>query len=96
MCHCAGEGMFGEKQNYFKNGRIDQAALVSFIKDIKKNTSLSDEDAATLAASKVTYCSIHRIIENLWLVKLKASTHSSHDWFHMRGHQREGSHQGSY
>ena len=29
--------MFGEKQNYFKNGRIDQAALVSFIKDIKKN-----------------------------------------------------------
>jgi solute carrier family 8 (sodium/calcium exchanger) len=49
----SGEGMFGEKQNYFKNGRIDQAALVSFIKDIKKNTSLSDEDAATLAASKV-------------------------------------------
>ena len=45
--------MFGEKQNYFKNGRIDQAALVAFIKDIKKNTSLSDEDAATLAASKV-------------------------------------------
>jgi len=49
----SGEGMFGEKQNYFKNGRIDQAALVAFIKDIKKNTSLSDEDAATLAASKV-------------------------------------------
>merc|ERR1719193_537847 len=47
------EGMFGEKQNYFKNGRIDQAALVSFIKDIKKNTSLSDEDAAIIAASKV-------------------------------------------
>ena len=45
--------MFGEKQNYFKNGRIDQAALVSFIKDIKKNTSLSDEDAAIIAASKV-------------------------------------------
>ena len=65
MCHCAGEGMFGEKQNYFKNGRIDQAALVSFIKDIKKNTSLSDEDAATLAASKVTYYSMNRIIENL-------------------------------
>jgi len=49
----SGEGMFGEKQNYFKNGRIDQAALVSFIKDIKKNTSLSDEDAAIIAASKV-------------------------------------------
>ena len=53
MCQFAGEGMFGEKQNYFKNGRIDQAALVSFIKDIKKNTSLSDEDAAIIAASKV-------------------------------------------
>ena len=53
MYQCAGEGMFGEKQNYFKNGRIDQAALVSFIKDIKKNTKLSDEDAAVIAASKV-------------------------------------------
>ena len=47
--------MFGEKQNYFKNGRIDQAALVSFIKDIKKNTKLSDEDAAVIAASKVDH-----------------------------------------
>ena len=65
--------MFGDKQNYFKNGRIDQAALVSFIKDIKKNTSLSDEDAATLAASKVN---------------LSSSTHiKSHDWFHTRSHQ---------
>ena len=43
---------FGE-QNYFKNGKIDQASLVTFIKDIKKNTNLSDEDAAIIAASKV-------------------------------------------
>ena len=41
-------------QEYFKNGRIDKAALVAFIKDIKKNTNLSDEDAAVIAASKVT------------------------------------------
>jgi hypothetical protein len=41
------------EQNYFKNGKIDQAALVNFIKEIKKNTSLSDEDAAIIAASKV-------------------------------------------
>ena len=53
MSQCSGEGMFGEKQNYFKNGRVDQAALVNFIKDIKKNTSLSNEDAAIIAASKV-------------------------------------------
>ena len=45
--------MFGKDQNYFKNGRVDKAALVSFIKDIKKNTNLSDEDAAIIAASKV-------------------------------------------
>ena len=45
--------MFGKDQNYFKNGRVDKAALVSFIKDIKRNTNLSDEDAAIIAASKV-------------------------------------------
>ena len=57
--------MFGEKQNYFKNGRIDQAALVAFIKDIKKNTSLSDEDAATLAASKVrSFCQRYKYSAN--------------------------------
>ena len=56
--------MFGEKQNYFKNGRIDQAALVAFIKDIKKNTSLSDEDAATLAASKVrSFCQTQNTLQ---------------------------------
>ena len=69
MFRCAGEGMFGEKQNYFKNGRIDQAALVAFIKDIKKNTSLSDEDAATLAASKVKIF-IFSHYANIFLSKL--------------------------
>ena len=40
----------------FRGGRIDRNALVGFIRDIKKNTKLSDEDAAVIAASKV--CSI--------------------------------------
>ncbi len=37
---------------YFADGRLDKDALVTFIKDVKKNTKLSDEDAAILAASK--------------------------------------------
>ena len=37
---------------YFKNGELDKDGLVHFIKHVKKNTKLSDEDAAVLAASK--------------------------------------------
>ena len=37
---------------YFHNGQLDKSGLVNFIKDVKKNTKLSDEDAAVLAASK--------------------------------------------
>lgn len=40
-------------RDYFKNGQLDKEGLVKFIKDIKKNTKLSDEDAAVLAASKI-------------------------------------------
>ena len=47
------EGMLGDTE-YFKGGRVDRDALVGFIKDIKKNTKLSDEDAAVIAASKVS------------------------------------------
>jgi hypothetical protein len=39
-------------KDYFRNGQLDKEGLVNFIKDIKKNTKLSDEDAAILAASK--------------------------------------------
>ena len=39
-------------KDYFRNGQLDKQGLVNFIKDIKKNTKLSDEDAAVLAASK--------------------------------------------
>jgi len=42
-----------EKADYFKDGRVNKNALVTFIRDIKKNTKLSDEDAAVIAASKV-------------------------------------------
>ena len=45
--------MLGDTE-YFKGGRVDRDALVGFIKDIKKNTKLSDEDAAVIAASKVS------------------------------------------
>eukprot|EP00092_Neocalanus_flemingeri_P081218 GFUD01101392.1.p1 GENE.GFUD01101392.1~~GFUD01101392.1.p1 ORF type:complete len:850 (+),score=201.01 GFUD01101392.1:535-3084(+) len=46
------EGMLGNKE-YFRGGKLDRDALVGFIKEIKKNTKLSDEDAAVIAASKV-------------------------------------------
>lgn len=42
-----------EKPDYFQDGKVNKNALVSFIRDIKKNTKLSDEDAAVIAASKV-------------------------------------------
>ena len=41
-------------QKFFKHGHVDKEALTSFIKNIKKNTNLSDEDAAVMAASKVS------------------------------------------
>ena len=47
----AAEEMLRTK-DYFKNGQLDKEGLVKFIKDVKKNTKLSDEDAAILAASK--------------------------------------------
>ena len=39
-------------RDYFRNGQLDKQGLVNFIKAIKKNTKLSDEDAAVLAASR--------------------------------------------
>jgi len=47
------EGMLSNSEDYFKEGKVDKGRLVSFIRDIKKNTKLSDEDAAVIAASKV-------------------------------------------
>eukprot|EP00095_Tigriopus_kingsejongensis_P006608 snap_masked-scaffold634_size121673-processed-gene-0.13 protein:Tk06608 transcript:snap_masked-scaffold634_size121673-processed-gene-0.13-mRNA-1 annotation:"sodium calcium exchanger 2-like" len=47
------EEMLKDK-TYFRNGQLDRDGLVSFIKDVKKNTKLSDEDAAIIAASKYT------------------------------------------
>ena len=42
-------------KDYFKNGKLDNEGLVNFIRDVKRNTKLSDEDAAVLAASKYVY-----------------------------------------
>jgi solute carrier family 8 (sodium/calcium exchanger) len=41
-----------QTKDYFRNGQLDKEGLVNFIKDVKKNTKRSDEDAAVLAASK--------------------------------------------
>ena len=49
------EGMLGNKGR-----KLDRDGLVELIKDIKKNTKLSDEDAAVIAASKVTSLHLHR------------------------------------
>ena len=49
-------------QDYFKEGKVNKQALVSFIRDIKKNTKLSDEDAAAIAASKVNIIYFSQII----------------------------------
>ena len=46
----------------FKGGRVDRDALKLFIKDIKKNTKLSDEDAAVIAASKVNHINSANIL----------------------------------
>ena len=46
--------MLPSEESFFKNGRVNKEALVDFIKTIKKNTNLSDEDAAIMAASKVS------------------------------------------
>merc|ERR1712130_718182 len=47
------QGMLPSEESFFKNGKVNKDALVDFIKVIKKNTNLSDEDAAIMAASKV-------------------------------------------
>ena len=50
--------MLGNKDLFQGSGRVNKDALAGFIKDIKKNTKLSDEDAAVIAASKVTFLTI--------------------------------------
>ena len=45
--------MLGNKDFFQGGGGVNRDVLAGFIKDIKKNTKLSDEDAATIAASKV-------------------------------------------
>ena len=51
--------MLPTEDSFFKNGKVNKEALVDFIKTIKKNTNLSDEDAAIMAASKVRQFFLH-------------------------------------
>ena len=55
LCSRSGQGMLPTEESFFKNGKVNKEALVDFIKTIKKNTNLSDEDAAIMAASKVRH-----------------------------------------
>lgn len=41
------------ERNFFKEGKLDTATLVKFVREVKKYPGLSDEDAAVLAASKL-------------------------------------------
>ncbi|XP_076336894.1 sodium/calcium exchanger 2-like [Tachypleus tridentatus] len=41
-------------QGYFPGGRLDRDSLNNFMKEIKKHPDLSDEDAACLAAARLT------------------------------------------
>uniref|UniRef100_A0A8D8M8W6 Sodium/calcium exchanger 3 n=1 Tax=Cacopsylla melanoneura TaxID=428564 RepID=A0A8D8M8W6_9HEMI len=47
----------------FKDGKLDRANLVRFVKEVKKHPGLTDEDAALLAASKLVNATSH---DALW------------------------------
>ena len=69
--------MLPSEESFFKNGRVNKEALVDFIKTIKKNTNLSDEDAAIMAASKVSkkwtkcFITIHLLLASMLLEVVK-------------------------
>ncbi|CAL4104637.1 unnamed protein product, partial [Meganyctiphanes norvegica] len=48
-----------KERQYFRDGKLDRDGLVQFIKEVKKYPGLSDEDAATLAASKLVESQSH-------------------------------------
>ena len=48
--------MLPTEDSYFKNGKVNKEALVDFI---KKNTNLSDKDAAIMVASRVCHFFLH-------------------------------------
>lgn len=43
------------ERNFFKEGKLDKANLVNFVREVKKFPGLSDEEAATLAAAKLVF-----------------------------------------
>lgn len=40
------------ERNFFKEGKLDKANLVEFVREVKKFPGVSDEEAAVLAAAK--------------------------------------------
>ena len=46
-------------KNYFPNGQFNDELLANYIRDIKKNTKLSNEEAAVFAASKIIEAKAH-------------------------------------
>ena len=58
-----------DHREYFKGGKVDRDALAGFIKDIKKKTKLSDEDAAVIAASKVFIFASTAWLTGVWLFR---------------------------
>ncbi|XP_076067558.1 sodium/calcium exchanger Calx-like isoform X2 [Oratosquilla oratoria] len=44
---------FGGKQEYFRDGQLDQVGLMTIFKEVRKHPGLTDEDAAVLAAIKL-------------------------------------------
>lgn len=46
----------------FKDGKLDRANLVRFVKEVKKHPGLTDEDAALLAASKLINATNHNAL----------------------------------
>ena len=64
--------MLPTEESFFKNGKVNKEALVDFIKTIKKNTNLSDEDAAIMAASKVRH---FLLILKIYKLKYDNSVH---------------------
>ncbi|XP_054286263.1 sodium/calcium exchanger 2-like isoform X1 [Macrosteles quadrilineatus] len=50
------------ERNFFKEGKLDKANLVEFVREVKKFPGVSDEDAAVLAAAKLVNSQPHSAV----------------------------------
>ena len=46
-------------ENFFRNGELDNKGMINFIRSLKANTKLSEEEASLLAASKIVESKSH-------------------------------------